>query len=71
MDGKGIYNLINKFNDFRTNYNYIAVGKNILRQTPKGVECIWHILKLDGKALWIKQDFNNLTYEVHLKKIHS
>ena len=57
MDGKGYFNLINNYNDFRTDYNYVAVGKNILKQTPKGIESVWHILRLDGKTLWIKQDF--------------
>lgn len=71
MDGGGLYNIINNKNDFRSSYSHVLAGKNILRQTPNGVDCIWHILKLTKSEFWIKQDFNNLTYEVHLKKIHS
>jgi hypothetical protein len=71
MDGAGLYNLINKKNEFSSSYSHVLAGKNILRQTASGVDCIWKIRKLDGNEFWLKQSFNGLEYELHLKKIHS
>ena len=71
MDGDGIYTLPNNKNDLGVSYTYVLAGKNILMQTQKGVDCNWKIQKLSTKDFWLKQDFNNLTYEIHLKKIHS
>ena len=77
LDANGAYFLSSDKKNIAISYNNgnnynppFTQGRNILYPVKQS-NGEWQIRRLTNKEFWIKAEFSGLTFEVHLKKIHS